>query len=50
MDLTGLQLSANKPILYTIMAMWIWRIGKILGVEYPITLYSLQYNAANEFN
>jgi len=49
-SLTGRRLSANERISYAMMAAWVRRIGEILGVAYTVIMYSLRYNAANEFD
>ncbi|KZL70486.1 C2H2 finger domain protein [Colletotrichum tofieldiae] len=45
---TGYVLS-NEPIFGAMMEAWFKRIGQLLGLEYSTILYSLRYNAANEF-
>ncbi|KAK1658505.1 C2H2 finger domain-containing protein [Colletotrichum godetiae] len=47
---TGYVLSTNEPISEAMMGAWFKRIGELLGLEYPTILYSLRYNAANEFD
>ncbi|KAK2051368.1 C2H2 finger domain-containing protein [Colletotrichum caudatum] len=46
---TGYVLS-NDPISEAMMGAWFKRIGELLGLEYSTILYSLRYNAANEFD
>ena len=48
--LTGYELSPTEPITYGMMASWVKKIGEIMGLETGPILYSLRYNAANEFD
>ncbi|QLI67036.1 uncharacterized protein G6M90_00g030440 [Metarhizium brunneum] len=49
-NLTGFELSQDKPISYQMVAQWIRKVGEVLGLEYPTIPYNLRYNAANEFD
>jgi hypothetical protein len=46
--LTGFEISETEPITYGMMRSWQVSIGRLLGID--TVLYSLRYNAANEFD
>ena len=46
--LTGYNISKTEPISYGMMRSWHLSIGRLLGID--MVLYSLRYNAANEFD
>jgi hypothetical protein len=48
--LTGYEMSARKTIINGMIASWIKRVGKIMGLQHETIPYSLRYNAANEFD
>ncbi|KAK7398516.1 hypothetical protein QQX98_012109 [Neonectria punicea] len=48
--LDGYVISENKNITYAMMAKWTRVIGEIVGFIITVILYTLRYNAANEFD
>ena len=49
-NMTGYELSPNTPITYGAMAAWIRTIGKVLGIEDTVIMYSLRYNTGNKLD
>ncbi|KAK7398517.1 hypothetical protein QQX98_012110 [Neonectria punicea] len=44
------EISANKRLTYGVISRWTRKIGELAGFAMAVILYSLRYNAANEFD